>query len=189
MSPPKAATTTREMYDQALKYARDFRVPHGVSQPCSTSEWLPENVALLEKYHAWLSGGGTSDLVIRNYHLPMAGHVLGLNHKPSEELDPEQDFQKAMEYILAKGHGPSWQTIEAMGSKIGAKHMMRKAGVPVLPGTPDGVTSIDEAKKVAAEIGYPVIVKASAGGGGIGMQIVHDEEGLEAALATGMRIA
>ena len=108
MSPPKAATTTREMYDQALKYARDFRVPHGVSQPCSTSEWLPENVALLEKYHAWLSGGGTSDLVIRNYHLPMAGHVLGLNHKPSEELDPEQDFQKAMEYILAKGHGPSW---------------------------------------------------------------------------------
>lgn len=85
--------------------------------------------------------------------------------------------------------GPSWQTIEAMGSKIGAKHMMRKAGVPVLPGTLDGVTSIDEAKKVAAEIGYPVIVKASAGGGGIGMQIVHDEEGLEAALAAGMRIA
>jgi integrase/recombinase XerD len=108
MSPPKAATTTREMYDQALKYARDFRVPPGTPQPVYTSEWLPENVTALEKYHAWLSGGGTSDLVIRNFHLPMAGHVLGLNHKPSAALDPDQDFQIALDYILAKGHGPSW---------------------------------------------------------------------------------
>jgi len=108
MSPPKSATTTREMYDQALKYARDFRVPPGIPKPVYTSEWLPENVALLAKYHAWLSGGGTSALVIRTYHIPMAGHVLGLNHKPSSQLDPEQDFQIAMDYILAKGHGPSW---------------------------------------------------------------------------------
>ncbi len=85
--------------------------------------------------------------------------------------------------------GPSWQTIEALGSKIGSKRMMREAGVPVLPGTPDGVTSLDEAKKVAAAIGYPVVVKASAGGGGIGMHIVESEEGLEEAIDMGMRIA
>lgn len=85
--------------------------------------------------------------------------------------------------------GPSWKTIEALGSKIGSKRMMREAGVPVLPGTPDGVTSIDEAKKVAAEIGYPVVVKASAGGGGIGMHIVESEEGLEEAIEGGKRIA
>ncbi|MEN6611318.1 MAG: acetyl-CoA carboxylase biotin carboxylase subunit [Methanoregulaceae archaeon] len=85
--------------------------------------------------------------------------------------------------------GPSWMTIKAMGSKIGSKQMMRKAGVPVLPGTDDGITSIDEAKKVAERIGYPVIVKASAGGGGIGMQIVKDEPSLEEAIHASQRIA
>ncbi|KUL05604.1 MAG: Pyruvate carboxylase subunit A, partial [Methanoculleus marisnigri] len=85
--------------------------------------------------------------------------------------------------------GPSWKTIEALGSKIGSKQMMREAGVPVLPGTPEGVTSVDAAKKVAAEIGYPVIVKASAGGGGIGMHIAENEGELEEAIEKGRRIA
>jgi pyruvate carboxylase subunit A len=67
--------------------------------------------------------------------------------------------------------------------------MMREAGVPVLPGTPDGVTGVEAAEKVAAKIGYPVIVKASAGGGGIGMQIVENEAALGGAIAAGMRIA
>ena len=57
------------------------------------------------------------------------------------------------------------------------------------PGTDDGIKDIDTAKKVAAEIGYPVIVKASAGGGGIGMQIVNDEAALEEAISGSMRIA
>ncbi|MGA2911990.1 MAG: acetyl-CoA carboxylase biotin carboxylase subunit [Methanoregula sp.] len=85
--------------------------------------------------------------------------------------------------------GPGWKTIKAMGSKIGSKQMMKDAGVPVLPGTDDGIKDIDLAKKVAAEIGYPVIVKASAGGGGIGMQIVNDEKSLEGAITASMRIA
>ncbi|MDD1714416.1 MAG: ATP-grasp domain-containing protein, partial [Methanoregulaceae archaeon] len=85
--------------------------------------------------------------------------------------------------------GPSWKTIEAMGSKIESKKTMREAGVPVIPGTPGGVRSADEAKAIAGEIGYPVIVKASAGGGGIGMHIVHDEAGLDSAISAGMRIA
>jgi pyruvate carboxylase subunit A len=76
-----------------------------------------------------------------------------------------------------------------MGSKIGSKQMMRDAGVPVVPGTDGGVENIDDAKKVAEGIGYPVIIKASAGGGGIGMQIVNDEQGLEEAIAAAMRIA
>ncbi|MCU0628950.1 MAG: acetyl-CoA carboxylase biotin carboxylase subunit, partial [Methanoregulaceae archaeon] len=85
--------------------------------------------------------------------------------------------------------GPSWKTIRAMGSKIESKQMMRDAGVPVVPGTPGGVKGADEARKVAAEIGYPVIVKASAGGGGIGMQIVNGEAGLDDAIGAGMRMA
>jgi pyruvate carboxylase subunit A len=85
--------------------------------------------------------------------------------------------------------GPRWKTIKAMGSKIGSKQMMRDNGVPVIPGTDGGIKTLDEAKKVAAEIGYPVIVKASAGGGGIGMQIVQDEKALEDAIAGSQRIA
>jgi len=85
--------------------------------------------------------------------------------------------------------GPRSKTIQAMGSKIGAKKMMKAAGVPVVPGTEDGITDIEAAKKVAIEIGYPVIVKASAGGGGIGMQIVNDEQSLEEAVTASMRIA
>ncbi|MCX6698073.1 MAG: acetyl-CoA carboxylase biotin carboxylase subunit [Methanoregula sp.] len=85
--------------------------------------------------------------------------------------------------------GPSSKTIQAMGSKIGSKKMMKGAGVPVLPGTDDGIKDINDVKKVAEEIRYPVIVKASAGGGGIGMQIVNDERSLEDAITASMRIA
>ena len=85
--------------------------------------------------------------------------------------------------------GPGWKTIKAMGSKIGSKQMMKEAGVPVLPGTDGGISDLEVAKKVAASIGYPVIVKASAGGGGIGMQIVHNEKSLEEAINGSMRIA
>ena len=98
-------------------------------------------------------------------------------------------FARACEEEGVAFIGPSSRTIEMMGSKIGAKQMMRQAGVPVVPGTPEGITDLEEAKRVAAEIGYPVLVKASAGGGGIGMQIVDDEAGLEAAIAAAQRIA
>jgi integrase/recombinase XerD len=108
MSPPKAAVTTTEIYDQALKYCRDFCLPPGAPQPGYTATWLDENIAVLERYREWLSGGGTSPAVIRTYHIPMAGHALSLNRKPSEELDLEMDFQAAMDYILAKGHGSDW---------------------------------------------------------------------------------
>jgi len=85
--------------------------------------------------------------------------------------------------------GPRWKTIRAMGSKIGSKQMMKENNVPVVPGTEGGIRTLDEAKKVAGEIGYPVIVKASAGGGGIGMQIVQDEKSLEEAISASQRIA
>lgn len=85
--------------------------------------------------------------------------------------------------------GPRWKTIKATGSKIGSKQMMKDHGVPVIPGTEGGIKTLDEAKTVAQEIGYPVIVKASAGGGGIGMQIVQDEKSLEEAISASQRIA
>lgn len=74
--------------------------------------------------------------------------------------------------------GPSSKIIEKMGSKIEARKEMQKAGVPVVPGTDGAVVSAEEAVEVAKEIGYPIMLKASAGGGGIGMQVVQSDEEL-----------
>ncbi|MFI5263074.1 MAG: acetyl-CoA carboxylase biotin carboxylase subunit [Candidatus Kapaibacterium sp.] len=75
--------------------------------------------------------------------------------------------------------GPTPDMIEAMGDKARAKETMKKAGVPVVPGTDGVVESIDEAKEVAKAIGFPVIIKAVAGGGGRGMRVVTKAEDLE----------
>src|SRR5258708_4645985 len=69
--------------------------------------------------------------------------------------------------------------MDAMGSKTRARQAMEKAGVPLVPGTSRGVESLAEAEKVAAKIGYPVMLKAAAGGGGKGMGLVHGREELE----------
>jgi acetyl-CoA carboxylase biotin carboxylase subunit len=78
--------------------------------------------------------------------------------------------------------GPSAEAIEALGSKTHARRIAIDAGVPVMPGTTDAITSIDEAKEIAARIGYPVLLKAAAGGGGKGMRVVDDPERLEESL-------
>jgi site-specific recombinase XerD len=108
VSPPNAAITTTEIYDQALKYGRDQHLPPGTLRPGYTSTWLEENIAVLERYREWLFNGGTSPAVIHTYHIPMAGHVLSLNHKPSRELELERDLQVALDYVHAKGLGPAW---------------------------------------------------------------------------------
>lgn len=75
--------------------------------------------------------------------------------------------------------GPLPDQIRAMGDKITAKETMIKAGVPCIPGSEGLLESLDEAKKIAAEMGYPIILKATAGGGGKGMRVVWKEEDLE----------
>jgi len=75
--------------------------------------------------------------------------------------------------------GPTPEMISAMGDKITAKETMIKAGVPVVPGGKNLLQSIDEAKGVAKEIGYPIILKATAGGGGKGMRVVWEEADIE----------
>ena len=89
--------------------------------------------------------------------------------------------------VLAEGLiwiGPPPDAIEQMGDKINARNLMAKAGVPVASGTPEPVASADAAVAEAARIGYPVIVKAAAGGGGIGMSVAGDAEALRAAFET-----
>lgn len=78
--------------------------------------------------------------------------------------------------------GPSAQVVATMGDKIAAKNMAIKAGVPVVPGYNQALADMPTIKEKAAEIGYPVLLKPAAGGGGRGMRIVHNQDQLEAAL-------
>ncbi|MFH1250675.1 MAG: acetyl-CoA carboxylase biotin carboxylase subunit, partial [bacterium] len=80
--------------------------------------------------------------------------------------------------------GPSPSVIKSMGDKAEARATMKKAGVPIIPGSEDIIGDIKSARKVAADIGYPVILKAVAGGGGRGMRIVREESQLEDAFST-----
>jgi len=75
--------------------------------------------------------------------------------------------------------GPSPEAIEVMGSKLAAKEAVSHYDTPLVPGTDHAVTDVEEGKKYAAEIGYPILIKASAGGGGKGMRVVEREEDFE----------
>jgi len=85
--------------------------------------------------------------------------------------------------------GPPWQVIQRMGDKVGARRLMAGVGVPVVPGSDGPVDSAEAAREIAGRIGYPVMIKAAAGGGGIGMLRVKDEAGLAAAFASAQRRA
>jgi len=80
--------------------------------------------------------------------------------------------------------GPSPEAIDAMGDKINARNLMQDAGVPVAGGTREPVADVEEAVRLAAGIGYPLMVKAAAGGGGIGMGLAEDEAALRKAFET-----
>src|SRR5215467_6233197 len=74
--------------------------------------------------------------------------------------------------------GPPADVMRTMGDKVAARHAMREAGVPIVPGT-DGATTIEEARAAAGEIGYPVLLKAAAGGGGKGMRLVESPDEID----------
>ena len=78
--------------------------------------------------------------------------------------------------------GPSPQLIKSMGNKIEAKRIASKNGLPIIPGSERGIANLDQAKKICSSIGFPILVKASGGGGGKGMKIVTKESELENAM-------
>src|SRR5256712_4751877 len=91
-------------------------------------------------------------------------------------------FAEICEACNIKFIGPRPDVISLMGEKVAARNAMREAGVPILPGSESALQSDTEAIEIAREIGFPVIVKASAGGGGRGMRIVRSEAELSGAL-------
>ncbi len=99
-------------------------------------------------------------------------------------LSENANFVQALEDHGITFIGPSAEHIRLMGDKITAKETAKNLGIPVVPGSAGGVHDVDQAKAAASEIGYPVIIKATAGGGGRGMKVALSEAELEIAFRT-----
>jgi len=97
-------------------------------------------------------------------------------------LSENADFARSVEAAGFVFIGPTPDAMDAMGNKLAARRAMTKAGVPVVPGLVEPVSDPEEAKKAADEIGYPVLLKAAAGGGGKGMRVVRSAKELASAL-------
>ena len=96
-------------------------------------------------------------------------------------------FARAVEAAGLTWIGPPPAAIELMGSKTRARQAMQAAGVPIIPGTTDPVGSVEELLALGDELGYPLLIKAAAGGGGKGMEEVHAPDAVERAFATAQR--
>ena len=96
-------------------------------------------------------------------------------------LSENQDFARACADAGITFVGPGADAMAAMGEKVPARQRMRDSGVPIVPGS-DALDDVDSAVAAATEVGYPVLIKASAGGGGIGMRVARDEQELRVAL-------
>ncbi|HVO56273.1 MAG TPA: pyruvate carboxylase [Dongiaceae bacterium] len=135
---------------------------------------------------AYLVGAGKGPV---EAYLDIAGIVGVAKAKGVDAIHPGYGFlseNPALARACAKAGitfvGPTPELLELLGDKTAARGLAISAGVPVLPGTEKPVKSPAEAKKIAAEIGYPVMVKAAMGGGGRGMRVVRDESELESRL-------
>ncbi len=115
-----------------------------------------------------------------------AAHITGADaiHPGYGFLAENANFSEICAESNIKFIGPSPQMINAMGDKSFAKDTMKKNGVPVIPGSDGVVTELNDGKKIAAEVGYPVIIKASAGGGGKGMRVVWEEKDFDKSFQT-----
>ena len=99
-------------------------------------------------------------------------------------LSENAKFAEILTEHSIKFIGPSAENIRTMGDKIEAKRTAKALGIPVVPGSEGGVSNLDDAKRVGKDIGYPVIIKATAGGGGRGMKVANNESELELAVST-----
>lgn len=122
----------------------------------------------------------------KDSYLNMQALIAACENTGADAIHPGFGFlsESAEFAALCREHGitfvgPAPESISMLGDKANAKETMKAAGVPVIPGSDGVVKSVEDAKKIAAEIGYPVLVKASAGGGGRGIRRVDSDEQME----------
>ncbi len=131
-----------------------------------------------------IGGARSSDSYLNTRAILAACEITGAKaiHPGFGFLSENSRFVRLCDKCGIKWIGPNAAAMEAMGDKANAKIAMMKAGVPVVRGSEGVVTDLDEAKAISADIGYPVLVKASAGGGGRGIRRADSESELEAAI-------
>jgi acetyl-CoA carboxylase biotin carboxylase subunit len=143
----------------------------------SEADRLAPHVLLADE--AWLLGPAPSaESYLRVDRLLEVAREAGVDaiHPGYGFLAERAPFAEAVEAAGLIFVGPSAETIHAMGDKTEARTRMAAAGVPIVPGTTQALTDADEAVRVASEIGFPVLLKAAAGGGGKGMRVVESAE-------------
>jgi acetyl-CoA carboxylase biotin carboxylase subunit len=161
----------------ALRVIRACRAL-GVSPVCVYSQadkdgpWLEQADASV-----CIGPGPSKESYLRIERLIAAAEVMGADaiHPGYGFLSENAHFAEVCRDSGFEFIGPSPEAMHALGDKVNCKKLARKTGTPVFPGTEDAIEDIEEAVKVAAEIKYPVIVKARAGGGGRGMRIAHND--------------
>ncbi|MGJ7472358.1 acetyl/propionyl/methylcrotonyl-CoA carboxylase subunit alpha [Pseudomonas fulva] len=138
-----------------------------------------------------LGGNKAADSYLQIDKLVTAAKASGAQaiHPGYGFLSENADFARAVEAAGLMFLGPPASAIDAMGSKSAAKALMESAGVPLVPGYHGQAQDLDTFKQAARHVGYPVLLKASAGGGGKGMKVVEDESQLADALASAQREA
>ncbi|MCB0443033.1 MAG: acetyl-CoA carboxylase biotin carboxylase subunit [Flavobacterium sp.] len=134
----------------------------------------------------WIGESPSNQSYLNVAHIMAAAEITNADaiHPGYGFLAENAKFAQICEDHGIKFIGPKPNMINSMGDKITAKETMIKAGVPVVPGGEGLLESLDEAKGLAKEMGYPIILKATAGGGGKGMRIVFEEKDLEKAYNT-----
>ncbi|MCY7280897.1 MAG: acetyl-CoA carboxylase biotin carboxylase subunit [Sphingomonas bacterium] len=125
----------------------------------------------------------------KDSYLNMANIISAAEITHADAVHPGYGFlsENAQFAEIVESHGLCWvgpkpEHIRIMGDKVEAKRTAAKLGLPLVPGSPGPLETIAEARAIAAEVGYPVIIKAASGGGGRGMKVVEDEDHLESAM-------
>lgn len=152
MSPMRRPHSLAEHYDQTLRYTHDKRLPPGHPKPQPTAFWPKENIELYERYRNWLLSGGASELASKIIYLSVAGHVLGLSLKPHPELNLETDFQRALEYVIAKQSSPDWIQASRNGLNKFRRFLRLERGL----GEESNITPFDSARAAAGLPGWLV---------------------------------
>ncbi len=125
-----------------------------------------------------------ADSYLNSANIISAAAITGADaiHPGYGNLSEDPNFAEACQACGIVFIGPPAEVIDSMGDKARARHTLRDAGVPVVPGSANGVRDLREAREISDDLGYPVMVKAARGGGGRGLRIIHNPEQLGTAL-------